>query len=118
MALAKDEKMTLASTARMLALADKAFAAAREIISMRGQYFSDVVQYGVEGALNMAFLVEQRHGAVHSLSHRTVHESLNQRLENEAAKILAKTHLDRASGGGGASNTGSGSNAGGAAADV
>jgi uncharacterized membrane protein YgcG len=120
MVLAKDgeEDMTPAATARMLALADKAFAAAREVLAMRGQYFCDIVQYGVEGARQMAFLVEQSHDAVHSLSHRSVRESLNQRLETEAAKILAKTHLDRASGGGGASNTGSGSSAGGAAADA
>jgi hypothetical protein len=39
-------------------------------------------------------------------------ESLNQGLETEAAKILAKTQLDRASDGCGASNTGSGSSAG------
>jgi hypothetical protein len=37
MALAKDEEMALAATARMLALADKAFAAAREVLAMRGQ---------------------------------------------------------------------------------
>jgi hypothetical protein len=98
------------------------FGAAREVLAMRGQYFADVVQYGVEAARQMAFLVEQSHDAVHSLSHRSVRESLNQRLESEAAKLLAKTHLQRASGSGapgsgGAENTGSGSSAGGAAAD-
>jgi hypothetical protein len=35
MALAKDGEMTLATTARMLALADKAFATAREVLAMR-----------------------------------------------------------------------------------
>jgi hypothetical protein len=45
--------------------------------SMRGQYFTDVVQYGVEAAPQMAFLVEHSHDAVHSLSHRSVCESLN-----------------------------------------
>jgi hypothetical protein len=122
LALAKegDEDMSVAVAARMLALSEKAFGAAREVLAMRGQYFSDVIQYGVEAARQMAFLVEQSHDAVHSLSHRTVRESLNQRLESEAAKMLAKTHLERAgaSGGGGAGHTGSGSSAGGAAADA
>jgi hypothetical protein len=45
-------------------------------------------------------------------------ESLNQRLESEVAKILAKTHLERASGTREAGNTGSGSSAGGAAANA
>jgi hypothetical protein len=119
MALAKEEEiMTPAVTARMLALAEKAFRAAREVLAMRGQYFADIVLYGVEAARQMAFLVEQSHDAVHSLSHRFVGESLNQRLESEAAKMLAKTHLERATGGGGAGITGRGSSAGGAAADA
>jgi hypothetical protein len=71
----------------------------------------------------MAFLVEQSHDAVHSLSRRSVRESLHQRLESEVAKLLAKTHLQLASGSGapgsgGSGNTGSGSSAGGAAADA
>jgi uncharacterized membrane protein YgcG len=119
-----DTNMTPTSAARMLALAEKSFGAAREVLAMRGQYFTDIVQYGVEAARQMAFLVEQGHDAVHSLSHRSVRESLNQRLESEAAKLLAKTHLERATGGsggggsGGAGNSGSGSSAGGAAADA
>ena len=113
-----EDSMTTEEMARLLALADRAFGAAREVLAMRGQYFTDVVQYGVEAARQMAFLVEQSHDAVHSLSHRSVRESLNQRLESEAAKMLAKTHLERASGTGGAGNTGSGSSAGGAAADA
>jgi hypothetical protein len=70
------------------------------------------------GARQMALPVKKIHDAEHLLSHRTVRESLNQRLETEVAKILAKTHLDRARGGGGENNTGSGSSAGGAAVDV
>jgi hypothetical protein len=77
-------------------LAEKAFGAAREVLAMRGQYFADIVQYGMEAARQMAFLDEQSHHAVHSLSHRSVRKYLNQRLESEAAKILAKTHLERA----------------------
>jgi hypothetical protein len=120
LAIVKDGEasMTTAQMARLLALADKAFGAAREVLAMRGQYFTDVVQYGVEAARQMEFLVEQSHDAEHSLSHRSVRESLNQRLESEAAKILAKTHLSRATGTGGNGNTESGSSAGGAAADA
>jgi hypothetical protein len=77
-----------------------------------------MVQYGVDAARKMAFLVEQSHDAVHSLSHRSVRESLNQILKSEAAKMLAKTHLERATGSAGAGNTASGSSAGGAAADA
>jgi hypothetical protein len=95
LAIVKDggDSMTTAEMARLLALADKAFGAAREVLAMRGQYFTDVVQYGAEAARKMAFLVEQSHDDVYSLSHRSVRESLNQRLESEAAKLLAKTHL-------------------------
>jgi hypothetical protein len=113
-----DDSMTMEEMERLSTLADKAFGAAREVLAMRGQCFTDVVQYGVEAARQMAFLVEQSHDAVHSLPHRSVRESLNKRLESEAAKMLAKRHLERASGTGGAGNTGSGSSAGGAAADA
>jgi hypothetical protein len=104
--------------ARLLALAEKAFGAAREVLAMRGQYFPDITQYGVEAVRQMAFLVEQSQDAVHSLSHRSVRESLNQRLESEAAKLLAKAHLNRATGTGGAGQTESGSSAGGPAVDA
>ena len=67
-----EDSMTTEEMARLLALADEAFGAAREVLAMRGQYFADVVQYGVEAARQMAFLVEQSHDAVHSLSHRSV----------------------------------------------
>jgi hypothetical protein len=110
--------MTTAQMARLLALAEKAFGAAREVLAMRGQYFTDITQYGVEAARLMAFLVEQSHDAVHSLSNLSVRESLNQRLESEVAKLLAKAHLNRATGTGGAEHTESGSSAGGAAADA
>jgi hypothetical protein len=122
MALARnwEDDMTPAAMAPMLALADKTFGVAREVLPMRGQYHHDIVQYIVEAARKIAFLVEHSHDAVHSLSHRTVRESLNQRLESEATKMLAKAHLGRAGGGGGAGsgNPGSGSSADGAVADA
>jgi hypothetical protein len=83
---------------RRLALADKALEAAREVLRMRAQYFHDIVGYGVEAARQMSFLVEQGHDAVHSASHKSVRATLTQRLETEAAKMLAKTYLERASG--------------------
>jgi hypothetical protein len=117
---ASDETMiaNTAEMARMLALADKAFSAAREVLAMRGQYFSDIVQYGVEAARQMSFIVEQGHDAIHSTSHKSARESLSLKIESEAAKMLAKAHLERAAGGSGAGGAGSGSGAGGAAADA
>jgi uncharacterized membrane protein YgcG len=120
-----DTDMTSALAARMLALAQKAFGTARELLAMRGQYFTNIVQYGVEAARQKPFLVEQGNDAVHSLSHHSVRESLNQRLKSEPAKLTVKAHLDRATGGGGGGggsggtgSTRSGSSAGGAAADA
>jgi hypothetical protein len=110
--------MTVVRMVRMLALADQALGASLEVLAMRGQNFTDIVQYGVEAARKMAFLVEQSHDAVQSLSHRSIRESLNQRLESEAAKMLPRAHLYRASGSSRAGNTGSGSSAGVAAADA
>jgi hypothetical protein len=60
--------MTTAQMTRLLALAEKAFGAAREVLAMRRQYFTDITQYGVEAARKMAFLVEQSHDTVHTLS--------------------------------------------------
>jgi hypothetical protein len=54
--------------ARSLALAEKAFAAAREVLAMRVQYFHDIVGHGVEATRQMSFLVEQGHDAVQSSS--------------------------------------------------
>jgi hypothetical protein len=96
-----EASMTTAQMARLLALAEKAFGAAREVLAMRGQYFTDITQYGVEAARKMAILVEQSHDAVHSLSHWSMRESINQKPESETAKLLAKAHLNRATGTGG-----------------
>jgi hypothetical protein len=93
-----DGEDSVDAISRRLALADRAFTAACEVLRMRAQYFHDIVGYGVEAARQMAFLVEQGHDAVHSTSHRTVRSALTQRLEAEAAKLLAKSYLERASG--------------------
>jgi hypothetical protein len=42
--------MTTAQMARLLALAEKAFGAAREKLVMRGQYFTNISQCGIEEA--------------------------------------------------------------------
>jgi hypothetical protein len=99
---------------RRLALADQALTAACEVLRMRAQYFHDIVGYGVEAARQMSFLVEQGHDAVHSTSHQNVRTALTQRLEAEAAKMLAKSYLERASGQSGRS-VGPGPSGGGAA---
>jgi hypothetical protein len=90
----------------------------RPPLAPSGIWLCHITQYGVEAARQISFLVEKSHDAVHSLSHRSVRESLNQSLKSEAAKLLAKAHLNRATGTGGAGNTESGSSAGGAAADA
>jgi hypothetical protein len=46
----------------------------------------------------VSFLVGQGLDALHSTSQRSVRASLTQRLETEAAKMLSKTYLDRATG--------------------
>jgi hypothetical protein len=118
LAIVKDGEasMTTAQMARLLALGDKAFGAAREVLAMRRQYFTDVVQYGVEAARQMAFIGEQSHDAVAVTS--VCAQSLNQTMESEAAEMLEKTHPSRATGTGGSGNTEIGSSAGGAAADA
>jgi hypothetical protein len=92
LAIVKDgeDSMTTAEMARLLALADKAFGAARDVLAMRGQYFTDVVQYGVEAARQMPFLVEQSHDAVHSLSHRLVRESLKPEVGKRGGEVVGK----------------------------
>ena len=74
---------------------------------MRAQYFREITEQGVEAARQMSFLVKQRHVAVFSESYRTPREALTTKLETEAAKMLAKAHLERATGskGVGSSNT-------------
>ena len=82
--------------ARRLALAETSFRAALEVLSMRGQYFREIVEHGVEEARQMAFLVEQGQDAVHSSSYRAAREALTAKLEVETAKQLAKARLERA----------------------
>jgi hypothetical protein len=53
-----DDSMTMEEMEKMLVLADEAFGAAREVSAMKGQYFTDSVQYGVEAARKMAFFVK------------------------------------------------------------
>jgi hypothetical protein len=48
-----DASMTTAQMDRLLALAEKDFGAAREKLVMRGQYFTDISQYGIEEARQM-----------------------------------------------------------------
>jgi hypothetical protein len=77
LALAKENETdtTVVQMARLLALADQALGDSREVLAMRSQYLNDIMQYAVEAARQMAFLMEQSHDAVHSLSHRSVRES-------------------------------------------
>lgn len=81
---------------RMLALAEDAFKASLEVLSMRAQYFRDITEQGMETARQMSFLVEQGHDAVFSESYRSAREALASKMEVEAAKQLAKARIDRA----------------------
>ena len=56
----------------------------------------------------MSFIVDQGHDSVFSESYRTAREALTTKLETEAAKVLSKARLERATGskGVGSSNTG------------
>jgi hypothetical protein len=76
--------------ARRLELAEKAFAAAREVLAMRAQYFYDIVGQGVEAAQQTSFLVERGHDAEHSSSHKSVSESLSQRLKLRQRNCLPR----------------------------
>ncbi|PXF48648.1 hypothetical protein BWQ96_01500 [Gracilariopsis chorda] len=67
-------------TERLLKLARKAFRAV------------------LEDARQMAFLIEQGGDGVFSESYRTVHTALTARIEQEAAKQLAKAQIEKASG--------------------
>ena len=80
---------------KLLALTLSAIKASLEILSMRGQYFKDIVERGTEMARQQAFLVEQTHDAVHSEAHRTLPEAFFSRLEIEAAKELARVMLSQ-----------------------
>ena len=96
--VAKDQAEDVPSMARKLALAEKSMRAALEVLSMRAQYFRDITEQGVEAARQMSFLVEQGHDAVFSQSYRSAREALTSKLENEAAKMLAKARLEKAGG--------------------
>ena len=106
--VAKDQNDTVPGIAQKLALAEKSIKAAFEVLSMRAQFFWESTEQGVEAARQMSFLVKQGHDAVFPESYRTAREFLTTKLETEAAKMLAKARLERATGskGVGSSNTG------------
>jgi hypothetical protein len=64
---------------RCLALADRALAAAREVLAIRAQYFHDIVVNGVEATRQMSFLVEQGYDAVNYSSPKSVRATLTRR---------------------------------------
>ena len=96
--VARDQTEDVPSLARKLALAGKVVKAASEVMSMRVQYFREITEQGVEAARQISFLVEQVHDAVFSESHRSAREALTNKLEVEAAKMLAKARLEKATG--------------------
>lgn len=86
--------------ALLLMLAEMSFKAALEVISMRGQYFRDIVEHCVEEAGQMAFFVDQGQDAVHSTSYCPERDhltaKLTAKLEVATGKPLANTRLEMA----------------------
>lgn len=80
-----------------LVFAEKYFRAAIEVLSIPAQYFGDIVEKGVEEAMQMEFLVEQGHNAVHSSSCNATHVAITSKLEVEVAKQIARLGLERVS---------------------
>lgn len=97
LSLSKELDGSVGDIACSLALAEQAFKAALEVLSMRAQYFHDNTDHGVEEARQMTFLVEQGHEAVNSLSYRMKREDFTGKLKTEAAKQLANARLKKAS---------------------
>lgn len=111
----EDESGGVEKWAARLSLVAAGMDAAMEVLLMRAQYFDDITGHGVEMARQMAMLVESQHDAVQSASYKAVKKSLANRIDTEAAKILARTHLERASARSGSSASGTGTPGGSAA---
>lgn len=71
--IARKREGTPQDLGRRMALAGNSFKAALEIFSMRAQYFHDITEHGIEGARQMAFIVEQGNDAINSASYKTAH---------------------------------------------
>lgn len=52
-----------------------------EVLSMRPQYFCDIVDNGIEEARKMEFLCEQGHKATHSKTYRTFFRTFSSKIE-------------------------------------
>lgn len=61
-------------------------AAAMEVLSMRAQYFHDILEVEIEQTRQMANLVEGSHDVTHSRTYRTPRAALITRIDVEAAK--------------------------------
>ena len=83
------------SFATKLRMAEAGMAAAMEVLSMRAQYFRDIVTFGIEQARQMANLVEGNQDTTFSSSYRTARDALATRIELEAAKELARARLGK-----------------------
>lgn len=88
---------TIEDLTRKLVMAEDAFKGVLEVVSMRAQYFRHITEQGVEIARQMSFLVEQGNDAVFSKSYTSARDALTSKIETEAAKMLAKARVERAS---------------------
>lgn len=93
MELAREQKGELEDVACRLAFAEQSLKATLEVTSMRAQSSRDSAENGAEEAWQMTYIIEQRHDVVQSGSYRTAREALTVKIETEAAKQPAETHL-------------------------
>ena len=95
--VARTHDGTTEDLTRKLALTEEAFKAVLEITSMRAPYFTEITEQVVEIARKMSFHVKQGHDAVFSESYRSARTALIAKMETVAAKMLAKSRVERAS---------------------
>lgn len=67
--LAQDGVVDVSLMGQKLALAEKAMQAALEVLSMRVQYFRDIMGQGVKSARHISFMAKQGYDAVFSKSY-------------------------------------------------
>lgn len=94
--LTRTEGGSLEEVFRMMALAEIYLKNTIEVLSIRSQYFRDIIYQGVEMARSMAFILEKGHDVAFSESYRFVCEYLS-KMKVEAANNMAKDCLGKAS---------------------
>lgn len=89
--LAKEMEGQAEDLARRLSLTETSFKAGLEMLSMRAQFFSAIMENGMGEANQMAYSVGQGHDAVKLKLYCVTRESLTAKLDVKAAKQLEST---------------------------